>query len=146
MGVPIDQNAIRELMHAQMWGTLIAIDQGRPYAVETSFATDETHLYTGSRRDGRMNRCIAANPAAAFKICNGDHRGHRYQSAIVEGDAEILTSRDEILYCLRLVFTKLGMSTDNVASQADRFAAGQGSMTLYRIPITTCTGIRSARG
>lgn len=146
MGVPIDQNAIKELMQSQMWGTLIAIDQGRPYAVETSFAADDTHLYTGSRRDGRMNRCIAASPAAAFKICNGDHRGHRYQSAIVEGDAEILTSREEIRYCLRLVFTKLGMSIDTIDAQADRFAAKQGSMTLYRIPLTTCSGIRSARG
>jgi len=29
-------------MDDQIWGTLIGIDEGQPYAVETSFATDDT--------------------------------------------------------------------------------------------------------
>lgn len=145
MGLPIPEQDIRKLLDEQLWGTLIAIDQGQPYAVETSFATDATHLYTGSKLGGRMNRCLADNPAATFKICNGDHRGHRYRAAIVESRAEILSRREDILYCLKIIFTKLGMPTDNLEAKADAYTTGRGALALYRLPLRTLGGIRSAR-
>ena len=146
MGTPIPEQEIRKLMDDEIWGTLIAIDDGQPYGVETSFAIDETSLYTGSRRGGRMNRCIARNPAASFKICHGDHRGHTYRAAIVESQAEILTSREDILYSLKIIFTKLGLSTENLEAKADTYAAGKGSLALYRLPLRKLGGIRSGRG
>ena len=146
MGIPIPEQEIRKLMDDELWGTLMAIDDGQPYAVETSFAADETHLYTGSKLGGRMHRCLARNPAASFKICDGDHRGHNYRAAIVESQAEILTSREDILYCLKIIFTKLGLSTGTVEAKADTYAAGKGSLALYRLPLRKLGGIRSGRG
>ncbi|MCP4713779.1 MAG: hypothetical protein GY868_01575 [Deltaproteobacteria bacterium] len=146
MGLPIPEQDIRALMDDEIWGTLIAVDDGQPYAVETSFATDEKNLYTGTKNGGRMNRCLEQNPAASFKICDGNHRGHKYRAAIVESRAEIITSRDEIRYCLDIIFTKLKMPTDNIDAKADAFARGEGSLTLYRLPLTKLGGIRSARG
>lgn len=146
MGKPISEQHIRKLAQDQLWGTLIAIDDGSPYAVETSFATDKTDLYTGTKRGGRMNRCIKKNPAASFKICEGDHRGHNYRAAIIESQAEILTDREDILYCLKIIFTKLGLSTENIEAKADTFAAGKGSLTLYRLPLKKMGGIKSTRG
>jgi nitroimidazol reductase NimA-like FMN-containing flavoprotein (pyridoxamine 5'-phosphate oxidase superfamily) len=145
MGKPISEQEIRQLMDDQIWGTLIAIDDGQPYAVETSFAADAKNLYTGSKLGGRMNRCLERNPAASFKICDGDHRGHNYRSAIVESQAEILTDRQDILYCLKIILTKLKMPTDNLEAKADVFAAGRGSMALYRLPLRKLGGIGSAR-
>jgi nitroimidazol reductase NimA-like FMN-containing flavoprotein (pyridoxamine 5'-phosphate oxidase superfamily) len=145
MGKPIPESEIRNLAENQLWGTLIAIDDGQPYAVETSFATDETCLYTGTKRGGRMNRCIEKNPAASFKICDGDRRGRNYRAAIIESQAEILTRREDILYCLKIIFTKLGLSTDSIETKADTFAAGKGSLTLYRLPLKKLGGIASAR-
>ena len=89
MGKSISEQEIRKLMDELKWGTLIAIDNGQPYAVETSFAADEGFLYTGTKRGGRMHLCIAENPAATFKICDGDRRGHNYRAAIIESHAEI---------------------------------------------------------
>jgi nitroimidazol reductase NimA-like FMN-containing flavoprotein (pyridoxamine 5'-phosphate oxidase superfamily) len=146
MGKPIPEQEIRKLMDDELWGTLMAIDDGQPYAVETSFATDEENLYTGSKLGGRMHRCLARNPAASFKICAGDHRGHNYRAAIVESQAEILTSREDFLYCLKIIFTKLGLSTDTVEAKADTYAAGKGSLALYRLPLRKLGGIRSGRG
>ena len=145
MGVPIPEQEIRKLMDDEVWGTLMAIDEGQPYAVETSFATDEENLYTGSKLGGRMHRCIVRNPAASFKICDGDHRGHTYRAAIVESQAEILTSREDILYCLNIIFTKLGLSTASVEAKADSYAAGKGGLALYRLPLRKLGGIRSGR-
>ena len=146
MGKPILEQEIRKLMDDEVWGTLIGIDDGQPYAVETSFAADEANLYTGSKLGGRMNRCLERNPAASFKICDGDHRGHNYRAAIVESKAEILTSRKDIAYCLKIIFTKLGLSTDTVEAKADTYAAGRGSLALYRLPLRKLGGIRSGRG
>ncbi len=146
MGKLIPEQEIRKLMDDEIWGTLIAIDDGQPYAVETSFAADETSLYTGSKLGGRMNRCLARNPAASFKICDGDHRGHNYRAAIVESQAEILTSREDILYCLKIIFTKLGLAIENIEAKADTYAAGKGSLALYRLPLRKLGGIRSSRG
>ena len=146
MGTPLAEQEIRKLMDDELWGTLIAVDDGQPYAVETSFAADETSLYTGSKRGGRMNRCLVRNQAASFKICDGDHRGHNYRAAIVESQAEILTRREDILYSLKIIFTKLGISTENIEGKADTYAAGKGSLALYRLPLHKLGGIRSARG
>ena len=145
MGKPISEQEIRGLMDELKWGTLIAVDDGRPYAVETSFATDKTHLYTGTKRGGRMNRCLEKNPSASFKICDGDRRGHNYRAAIVESRAEILADRDDILYCIRIIFEKLGMSTDNLEAKADAYTSGSGALTLYRIPLQNLGGIASGK-
>ncbi len=145
MGTPLPEQEIRKLMDDELWGTLMAIDDGQPYAVETSFAADETHLYTGSKRGGRMHRCLERNTAASFKMCDGDHRGHNYRAAIVESAAEILTRREDIVYSLKIIFTKLGISTATVEAKADTYAAGKGSLALYRLPLRKLGGIRSGR-
>lgn len=145
MGILISEQEIRKLMDDEKWGTLIAIDDGHPYAVETSFAVDDNYLYTGTKLGGRMNSCLEKNPAAAFKICEGDHRGHNYRAAIVESKAEILKKKEDILYCLKIIFEKLGMSTENLDEKADNYAAGKAALSLYRLPITKQSGIRSGR-
>ncbi len=145
MGLAISDQEIRKLMDDENWGTLIGIDDGQPYAVETSYAVDDNYLYTGTKCGGRMNTCLEKNPAASFKICDGDHRGHNYRAAIVESKVEILKSREDIIYCLKIIFEKLGLSTDKVEERADAYVSGKGSLSLYRLPITKQSGIRSGR-
>jgi len=146
MGKPIAEQDITKLMEELKWGTLIAVDDGRPYAVETSFATDERYLYTGTRRGGRMNRCIEKSPAASFKVCDGDRRGHNYRAAIIESEAEILTKREDILYCIKIIFEKLGMPTDNLEAKADAYTSGKGALALYRLPLKNMGGIAAGSG
>jgi len=141
MGPSITELEIRKLMNDQIWGTLIAVDEGKPYAVETSFAIDDQYLYTGTKRGGRMNSCIQKNQAVSFKICDGDHRGHNYRAAIVESKAEILSNREDILYCLKIIYVKLGRSLEGIDKRADMFAAGEGSLCLYRMPLTKLGGV-----
>ena len=145
MGKSISEQEIRKLMDDEKWGTLIAIDDGHPYAVETSFAVDDNYLYTGTKFGGRMNSCLEKNPAAAFKICEGDKRGHNYRAALVESTAEILKKKEDILYCLNIIYKKLGMSTDNLDQKADNYVAGKAALSLYRLPLTKLGGIRSGR-
>ena len=145
MGIKISDQEIRKLMDDEKWGTLIAIEDGKPYAVETSFAVDDNYLYTGTKFGGRMNTCLEKNPAAAFKICEGDNRGHNYRAALVESTAEILHKKEDIVYCLNIIYEKLGMSTDNLDQKADNYVAGKASLSLYRLPITKQSGIRSGR-
>ena len=145
MGIPIAEREIRKLMEDENWGTLIAVDDGQPYAVETSFAVDDKYLYTGTKRGGRMNSCLEKNSAASFKICDGDHRGHNYRAAIVESKAEILKSREDVLYCIKIIYEKLGLATDNLEQRAAVYLEGKSALSLYRLPLTKFGGIRSGR-
>jgi len=102
----VAENEIRQLMDEMMWGTFIATDDGRPYATKTSFAVEGTFLYTGSKRGGRINRCIEKNPAVAFKICDSTKDAKLFRAAIVESEAAVLTRRDDTVQCLRVIYKK----------------------------------------
>ncbi len=141
----ISEDEIRQLMIEMKWGTLIAIDEGQPYAIETSFATDDNFLYTGSKFGGRMNKCIEKNPTVSFKICNSPKDAKIFKAAIVESQARILTERDEIVQCLHIIYKKLGLPESRIEKKADQFAAKKGSLSLYRIPLQKLGGVASGK-
>jgi hypothetical protein len=93
-----------------------------------------------------MHRCIESNPAVAFKVCDGDHRGHNYRAAIIESQAEILSGREDILRCIRIIFEKLGMPTGSLEAKADAYTSGHGGLALYRLPLSTVSGIAAGSG
>ena len=63
------EKEIREFIKNSKWGTLIAIDNNKPYAVELSYASDDEFIYCGSMPGGRMAGSIKINPAVSFKVC-----------------------------------------------------------------------------
>jgi nitroimidazol reductase NimA-like FMN-containing flavoprotein (pyridoxamine 5'-phosphate oxidase superfamily) len=139
----LSEHEIRQLMDEIVWGTLIAIDDEQPYAIETSFAVDDRFLYTGSKRDGRMNRCIAKNPVVTFKICDSTTDAKLFRAAIVESEATILTERNDILQCLRIIYKKLGLPESRIEERANKIIAKEGSLNLYRIPLKKLAGVAS---
>jgi len=139
----LSENEIRQLMDEIVWGTLIAIDDGQPYAIETSFAVDDTFLYTGSKRGGRMNRCIEKNPVVTFKICDSTTDAKLFRAAIVESKATILTERDDILECLRIIYKKLGLPESRIEERANQILGKEGSLNLYRMPLKKLGGVAS---
>ena len=139
----LSENEIRQLMDEMRWGTLIAIDDGQPYAIETSFATDGEFLYTGSKYGGRMNKCIEKNQTVTFKICDSTKDAKLFQAAIVESEAKILTERDEIIQCLRTIYKKLGLPESRIEERADKITAQIGSLSLYRMPLKKLGGVAS---
>ena len=139
----LSENEIRVLMDEIVWGTLIALDGKQPYAIETSFATDDKFLYTGSKCGGRMNRCIEKNPTVTFKICDSTRDAKLFRAAIVESEAKILTERDEIMHCLRTIYKKLGLPESRIEERADKITARTGSLSLYRMPLKKLGGVAS---
>lgn len=139
----LTENEIRKLMNEIVWGTLIAIDDGQPYAIETSFAVDDTFLYTGSKRGGRMNKCLEKNPVVTFKICDSTNNAKLFRAAIVESEATILTERDDILKCLRIIYKKLELPVSRIEERANKIIAQEGSLNLYRIPLKKLGGVAS---
>ncbi len=73
-------------------------------------------------------------------MCDGDHRGHNYRAEIVESRAEIISSREAILYCLKIIYVKLRSYLECIDKRADMFAVGEGSLRLYRLPLTNLGG------
>jgi len=139
------ENEIRQLMDEIVWGTLIALDDKQPYAIETSFATDGNFLYTGSKCGGRMNRCIEKNSTVTFKICDSTRDAKLFRAAIIESEATILTERDEIMQCLRIIYKKLGLPESRLEERADKITARTGSLSLYRMPLEKLAGVASGK-
>ena len=139
----LSEDEIRQLMDEIVWGTLIALDDKQPYAIETSFATDDRFLYTGSKCGGRMNKCIEKNSTVTFKICDSTRDAKLFRAAIVESEAKILTERDEIMHCLRTIYKKLGLPESRIEERADKITARRGSLSLYRMPLERLGGVAS---
>ena len=141
----LSEDEIRQLMDEIVWGTLIALDDKQPYAIETSFATDDRFLYTGSKCGGRMNKCIEKNSTVTFKICDSTRDAKLFRAAIVESEAKILTERDEIIQCLRPIYKKLGLPESRIEERADKITARTGSLSLYRLPLEKLAGVASGK-
>jgi nitroimidazol reductase NimA-like FMN-containing flavoprotein (pyridoxamine 5'-phosphate oxidase superfamily) len=138
---------MRDMTHAEImefikyftWGTLIGVEGDRPYAVELSYGFDGEFIYCGSMPGGRMAHCISANSNIAFKICECDWTYSRYRAVIVEGRAERMCSRDDILYAVMQIARQRKLSDHAFVSVVDRLVDNPEANSL-RIPVATVGG------
>ncbi len=134
------ETEIREFISEWRWGTILAVEGNRPYAVEVSYASDENYIYCGSRPGGRMARCIQSNPNAAFKICDSDPEHRKWRAAIVEARAERLTKKEDILFFVRLLAKKMGNHENSFDSLGERIASRPDESNSIRFPIQVMSG------
>ncbi|MBM4310600.1 MAG: hypothetical protein FJ119_06610 [Deltaproteobacteria bacterium] len=138
---------MRDMTHAEImdfiryftWGTLIGVEDDRPYAVELSYGFDGSYIYCGSMPGGRMARCIHGNQNVAFKICECDWSYSRYRAVIVEGRAERMTSREDILYAVTQIARQRKLPDRAFAGVVDRLVDNPEANSL-RISVATVGG------
>jgi len=135
----MSENEIRKFLDEWTWGTLFAIDNDKPYAIELSYATDGEFIYCGSMPGGRMARCIKDNANVAFKICDSSKDTSRFRAVIVEGQVRKLTRKDEIVKGLRVLYKKLGLPESRIEPRAAQLTASKES-SFYRIAIKELGG------
>jgi nitroimidazol reductase NimA-like FMN-containing flavoprotein (pyridoxamine 5'-phosphate oxidase superfamily) len=92
------EKEIRDFIEEWTWGTIIAVDGDKPYAIEIAYGSDEKHIYFGSRPNGKMAKCIRENQNIIFKICDADKFYPTWRAVSVFGKAERLTKREDILH------------------------------------------------
>ena len=134
------EKEIREFIAEWRWGTILAVEGDKPYAVEVSYASDEDYIYCGSRPGGRMARCILSNSNAAFKICDSDPEHRKWRAAIVEAKVERLTRKDDILFFVRLLAKKMGKREDLFDDLGERIASNPEESNSIRFPIKVMSG------
>ena len=130
---------IMEFIKEWTWGTLIAVEDNRPYAIELSYGTDGKYIYCGSMPGGRMARCISKNPNVVFKICDADKYCKKWRAVIIESYAERLTNPEDILYSVRLIAKQRNMPENSFDALAERLAKDPQANCL-RIPIKVVGG------
>lgn len=136
----MSEKEIRDFIKEWRWGMLMAVDGNKPYAVEVSYASDDDYLYCGSRPGGRMANCVKANPNVAFKICDSDPNHTKWRAVIVEGVAERLTKKEDILKFTRLLAKKMGRPENAFDSLAERIAKDPENSNSLRIPLKVMSG------
>lgn len=135
----MSEKEIRKFLDEWTWGTLIAIDNDKPYAIELSYATDGEFIYCGSMPGGRMARCIQDNANVIFKVCDCSKDTSRFRAVIVEGQVKKLTQKDDILMGLRVLYKKLGLPESRIEPRAAQLTASRES-SFYRIAIKELGG------
>jgi len=134
------EKEIRNFIAEWRWGTIIAVEENKPYAIEVAYASDDDYLYCGSRPGGRMAKCIKSNPKIAFKICDSDPEHKKWRAVIIEGVAERLTDKKDILYFVRLLAKKMGRPENAFDALADKIAENIEESNSIRIPLKILGG------
>ena len=135
----MSQTEILDFIRYFTWGTLIGVEGDKPYAVELSYGFDGTFIYCGSMPGGRMARCIQDNANIAFKICECDWSYERYRAVIVEGRAERMTSRDDIMHTVVQIARQRKLPDHAFAGVVERLVDNPDSNSL-RIAVATVGG------
>lgn len=136
----MSESEIKKFLSEWNWGTLIAIEGDRPYAIELSYATDGTYIYCGSMPGGRMARCVQDDSNVVFKICDSAKDGSRFRAAIVEGKVKKLTQKAEIVQGLRVLYKKLGFPESRIEPRSEELIAKLPASSFYRIEIKQLGG------
>jgi nitroimidazol reductase NimA-like FMN-containing flavoprotein (pyridoxamine 5'-phosphate oxidase superfamily) len=117
------EQEIRDFIEEWAWGTIIAVDGDKPYAIEVSYGSDGKHIYFGSRPGGKMAKCIKENQNIIFKICDADRFYATWRAVSVFGKAERLTKREDILYGMRMIAEKIIYTTKKTTVTEEQFQA-----------------------
>jgi nitroimidazol reductase NimA-like FMN-containing flavoprotein (pyridoxamine 5'-phosphate oxidase superfamily) len=133
------QTEILDFIQYFTWGTLIGVEGDKPYAVELSYGFDGSFIYCGSMPGGRMAHCLRDNVNVAFKICECDWSYERYRAVIVEGRAERMTSREDIMLAVVQIARQRKLPDHAFAGVVDRLVDNPESNSL-RIAVTTIGG------
>jgi len=137
----IPESEIRQFLDEWTWGTLIAVDGDKPYAIELSYATDGEYIYCGSMPGGRMSRCVKDNSNAIFKVCDCPKDTSKFRAVIVEGQVKKLTKREEIIKGLRVLYRKLGIPESRIEPRANQLSARSAEeCSFYRISMKDLGG------
>ena len=136
----LSESEINQFLQEWTWGTLIAIEDDKPYAIELSYATDGKYIYCGSMPGGRMSRCVQDNTNVVFKVCESSKDTSTFRSVIVEGTVKKLTQREEIVSGLRVLYKKLGLPDSRIEPRADQLTAQAPASSFYRIKIKDIGG------
>lgn len=133
------EKEIMDFINEWTWGTLIAVDGDRPYAIELSYGSDGRYIYCGSMPGGRMARCVKKNPNVVFKICDSDRSYSRWRAVIIEAQAERLTDYDGIAASVRAIALQRGLNKHAFDGVIERVFNNPESNSL-RIPIENIGG------
>ena len=134
------EKEIRQLIKEWTWGTLIAVDDNKPYAIENTYGSDGKYIYCGSMPGGRMATCIKKNPNVVYKICNAEKDYREWKAVIVEAKAERLTKKEDMLYAMRLIAKKRGLPENHYDSIAEIMAQKAEESNCIRIPLDKVGG------
>lgn len=137
------EKEIRDFIEEWTWGTIVAVHDNKPYAIEVTYTTDGKHLYFGSRPDGKMARCVKANPNIAYKICDSDKSFNKWRAVIVEGEAERLTQREDMIYSVDLFIKRYNFPKKFFYDLVEKFSANPDLSSMLRLQIKNISGVCS---
>ena len=131
---------IDQLINEWTWGTLLVVDENKPYGVEVAYYTDGEYIYMISSPVGRTAKCFTKNPNVAFKICDTDLKFKRWMAVIVEGKIEKVIRKEDIVKAFSLLAKRMGRRENHYNEVAEKHSNNPEKSPVHRIRIETVGG------
>ena len=139
-----DREYALKVIDSCLYGTLsLADEEGRPYGVPISPAREGEYIWFHGARDGRKMALLAGNPKGHL-TCVGEVRlvparfTTWYQSAMAEGEIEMVTEPEERRHGLEVISRKFAPEAmKSFQEEADK---GLERTAVFRMRIRSLTG------
>lgn len=145
----VSEERAREIIKNAEYGILMTADgEGQPYGVAVSHVVDGDKIYFHCALEGRKLENIRVNSKVCMSCVSNayvdqEKYTHRYESAIAEGAAAIVSDREEKLHALRLI---CGKYAPHSFKDSDAYILPKMDKTgVVRIDLETLSGKVNSR-
>jgi len=139
----LTEKEIRDFINEWTWCTLVGVNEGLPYAVEVTYATDGEYIYAGSRPGGVMFNSFKKNNNIMIKICDADKAYPTWRAASIKGKVEYLTEREEVFKVMRMVAKVRNLKEDHFYRVAEYILKYPGGSSLFKVKLDNLSGVAS---
>lgn len=126
------------------WAVISMIDtEGKPYGVPVSMAREGQRLYFHAATEGKKLECLRAHPQVWVTCVGNTQRAldkftTYYQSAMLEGIASEVTSKDEKIHALKLICQR--HTPSNMTNFDEAIARSLGVTAVWCVDVEKITG------
>jgi nitroimidazol reductase NimA-like FMN-containing flavoprotein (pyridoxamine 5'-phosphate oxidase superfamily) len=136
----LSSNEINELLDHCDWGTLLLIDEDKPYGIEVSHFIHENALYFIINPEGKAASCIKKNPNAAYKVCKADLPRQKWSAATVRGVIERVTDPQKIYESFIMLAKRLNRDREKYTMLGKKFSQNPEKTPVHCLPIKNISG------
>jgi nitroimidazol reductase NimA-like FMN-containing flavoprotein (pyridoxamine 5'-phosphate oxidase superfamily) len=137
---------IYELLERCDWGTLLVVDENKPYGIEVSHYVSEGKIYFIINPRGKAATCMEKNPHVAYKVCKANLPQQRWSAATVEGSVEQVREPQAIRDAFMKLAERLNRDRDRYKKLGEKFSHEGKASPVYYLPIATMSGKASQKG
>ena len=142
----LKNDEIHELLERCDWGTLLVVDENKPYGIEVSHYISEENIFFIINPRGKAGKCMEKNPHVAYKVCKAHLPEQQWSAATVEGTVKQVKDPQAIRDAFMKLAERLNRDRERYKKLGEKFSQKGEASPVYYLPIATVSGKASQKG